>query len=136
MLLRLAGVARIGATCVDYPGTLLDVRHPYLERCHEVEQALSLADAMGHPLPSGDDGRLRIRRPRPDPTAEVCLPTEPYVVLHPGSSVAARSPDSNCCVRTRSTRACRGRHRPSAIVPITRCRSRPRVRRVERSRTS
>ena len=91
MLLRLAGVARIGATCVDYPGTLLDVRHPYLERCHEVEQALSLADAMGHRLPSGDDGRLRIRRPAPDPNAEACPPTEPYVVLHPGSSVPARS---------------------------------------------
>lgn len=90
LLLRLAGVERIGATCVDYPGRLLDVRHPYLDDCHEVEQALSLAEAMGHRLPPGDEGRLEIRLPDGDGRRDPAAPTEPYVVLHPGASVPAR----------------------------------------------
>lgn len=45
LLLRLAGIGRIAATSVDYPGSLLDVRHPVDPRAHEVEQALSLAAA-------------------------------------------------------------------------------------------
>ncbi|HEX7299914.1 MAG TPA: hypothetical protein VF257_13020, partial [Solirubrobacteraceae bacterium] len=62
LLLRMAGVPRIGAISVDYPGSLLDVRHAVDDDVHEVERALSLAEAMGFPLPAGDDRRLRVRR--------------------------------------------------------------------------
>ena len=88
LLLRLAGVPRIGATSVDYPGALLDVRHRVSDDVHEVERGLSLAAAMGYTLPPGDDGALQIRRaddPRP-PTAGA-----PYLVVHPGASVPARA---------------------------------------------
>ena len=86
LLLRLAGVPRIAATSVDYPGALLDVRHPYLDDLHEVEQALSLCVAAGFPRPDGDAGDLAVRLPPPT----VPRPGEPYVVVHPGASVHAR----------------------------------------------
>jgi ADP-heptose:LPS heptosyltransferase len=87
LLLRLAGVPRIAAISVDYPGSLLDLRHRVDENIHEVDRALSLAEAAGHRLPEGDPGRLRVRMPnRPSP-----LPTAPYLVVHPGASVPARS---------------------------------------------
>ena len=90
LLLRLAGVDRIGATCVDYPGSLLDVRLPYVEELHEVEQSLALCRAMGHHPPAGDDGRLAISAPTDEPV-DTTLFAEPYVVVHPGASVPARS---------------------------------------------
>lgn len=86
LLLRLAGVSHIAATSVDYPGSLLDVRHPYLDELHEVEQALSLCAAAGHHLPVGDGGALAVRLP----AVEVDIPEEPYIVVHPGASVDAR----------------------------------------------
>ncbi len=86
LLLRLAGVQRIAAISVDYPGSLLDVRHRVDEELHEVDRALSLAEAAGHALPPGDPGRLQVRVPAPPPP----LP-EPYVVVHPGASVPARA---------------------------------------------
>lgn len=89
LLLRLAGVGRIGAISEDYPGSLLDLRHRDLpEGLHEVERALSLTTAFGYPPPPGDDGRLRIRR-----GADVTglMPERPYVVVHPGTSVPARA---------------------------------------------
>jgi ADP-heptose:LPS heptosyltransferase len=89
LLLRLAGVGRIGATSVDYPGSLLDVRHRIADDdTHEVERALSLAAAMGFAPPEGDDGRLAVRQ---------CPPGQPvfggarYVVVHPGASAPARA---------------------------------------------
>lgn len=86
LLLRLAGVRRIAATCVDYPGALLDLRHPYDETLHEVEQALSLCAAAGFDLPEGDDGHLALDLPQASPSP--C--DEPYVVVHVGASVPAR----------------------------------------------
>jgi ADP-heptose:LPS heptosyltransferase len=88
LLLRLAGVRRIGATSADHPGSLLDVRHRIDDDVHEVERSLSLARAMGYELPPRDDGSLRIvpteaRSPFPH--------GEPYVVVHPGASVTARA---------------------------------------------
>lgn len=91
MLLRLAGVPRIAAISVDYPGSLLDLRHRVSDDIHEVDRALSLAEAAGHRLPPGDPPRLRVRETQPPP-----LPDEPFVVVHPGASVPARTwaPDS------------------------------------------
>ncbi len=88
LLLRLAGVAWIGAECVDYPGSLLDLRHRTPGRLHEVERALDLALAAGFPLPTGDDGSMRIRRrPQDRPPG---LPDR-YIAVHPGASVPARA---------------------------------------------
>ncbi len=87
LLLRLAGVGRIGAISVDHPGSLLDVRLPDPGDVHEVERALSVAAAMGFPLPLGDDGGLRVRSPLPLPPAVACG----AVVVHPGASVPART---------------------------------------------
>jgi ADP-heptose:LPS heptosyltransferase len=90
LLLRMAGVPTIAAISVDYPGTLLDVRHAVDENVHEVERALSLVATLGHGLPPGDDGRLAVRRPLP-----ATQPFDgPYVVLHPGASVPARGWDA------------------------------------------
>ncbi len=87
LLLRLAGVRRIGAISVDYPGSLLDVRHAVADGLHEVQRALSLAAALGYPLPVDDHGALAVRQPLPP-----WRPFEaPYVVVHPGASVPARA---------------------------------------------
>ena len=86
LLLRMAGIRRIGAISDDYPGSLLDVRHRVDDDVHEVERALSLAAACGYELPYGDDGRLDVER-RP-----FSLPFDgDYVVVHPGTSVPARA---------------------------------------------
>ncbi|MCW2953255.1 MAG: glycosyl transferase, family 9 [Conexibacter sp.] len=88
LILRLAGVPLIGATSVDFPGTLLDVRHAIDDDVHEVERALDLVDACGYALPPGDDGRLRVRRGDPEPPFAA---GRPYLVMHPGASVPARA---------------------------------------------
>jgi len=88
LLLRLAGVARVVASSEDYPGSLLDVRHPP-GGPHEVERGLSLARAAGFALPPGDDDRLRVREPLPAPPR---LPQRSYLVVHPSASVPARAP--------------------------------------------
>ena len=88
LLLRMAGVATIAAVSVDYPGSLLDVRHRVDEDIHEVERGLSLAATLGYRLPEGDDGRLRVRRDR---VADAPALEGPYVVVHPGASAPARA---------------------------------------------
>src|SRR5215210_1165657 len=89
LVLRLAGVPWVGATSVDYPGSLLDLRHGISDDVHEVDRALSLARAAGFDLPEGDDGRLRVRVPEAERGA--------HLVVHPGASVPARawSPERN-----------------------------------------
>lgn len=89
LVLRMAGVPWVSAISVDYPGSLLDVRHRVSDDCHEVERALSLARASGFDLPRGEPPRLDVRRPLP--AAPVDLPDRPYVVVHPGTSVPARA---------------------------------------------
>jgi heptosyltransferase III len=90
LLARLAGISHLAATSVDYPGSLLDVRHQRPDG-HEVTAALDLASAAGARLPPGDDGRLAIRRPLPPvPVAVAALLRDDYVVVHPGASVPAR----------------------------------------------
>ncbi|MGY1635553.1 glycosyltransferase family 9 protein [Geodermatophilus sp. SYSU D00742] len=94
LVLRTAGVPRISATSVDYPGSLLDVRHRVDDDVPEPERALSLARAAGFELPPGDDGRLEVRRPLP-PAAHGAGGR--YVVLHPGASVPARAWPAHRC---------------------------------------
>ncbi|WP_197025820.1 glycosyltransferase family 9 protein [Nocardioides sp. URHA0020] len=87
LVLRLAGVPWIGAISEDYPGSLLDLRHRCADDLPEAERALGLARACGAEPPPGDDGRLALR------PGAWSAPTvgEPYVVLHPGTSVPARA---------------------------------------------
>jgi ADP-heptose:LPS heptosyltransferase len=87
LILRMAGVAWVGAISEDYPGTLLELRHRVDEELPEAERALSLATAAGFTLPEADDGALRVRRTLPEPARL----RPPYVVLHPGTSVPARA---------------------------------------------
>ncbi|MET7431625.1 MULTISPECIES: glycosyltransferase family 9 protein [Streptomyces] len=94
LLLRLAGVGRIGADSVDHPGRLLDVRHRRLEGRHEAEAALDTAAALGFPRPPGDDGRLRVL---PPPDTSSLTGHGPYVVLHPGASAPARAWSPHRC---------------------------------------
>ena len=99
LLLRTAGVPRISAISVDYPGSLLDVRHRVDDDLPEPERALSLARAAGFPIPEGDDGRLAVRRPLPEvPYEHGGHDLSPgYIVVHPGASVPARAwPPERC----------------------------------------
>ena len=88
LVLRMAGVPTIAAVSVDYPGSLLDVRHRVDEELHEVERGLSLAATLGYRLPEGDDGGLRVRLRGSSDAPEL---ERPYVVVHPGASVPARA---------------------------------------------
>lgn len=96
LLLRMAGVPRIGAISEDYPGSLLDVRHKVCDEIHEVERALSLARAMGYELPPADEGHMRMHG-LPERTN---VPFGTYVVVHPGATVPARAwfPERNAAL--------------------------------------
>jgi ADP-heptose:LPS heptosyltransferase len=89
LLLRMAEVPTIAAVSVDYPGSLLDVRHRVDDDLHEVERGLSLAATLGYRLPEGDDGRLRVRPARAADAPG--LGDGPYVVVHPGAAAPARA---------------------------------------------
>ena len=89
LLLRLAGVPHIGATSIDYPGSLLDVRHHVSPQHHEVDRNLSLVRACG--FPALRDRRLLVDlsgRRRPSQLDE--LP-QSYLAVHPGASSPART---------------------------------------------
>jgi ADP-heptose:LPS heptosyltransferase len=87
LMLRMAGVPTIAAVSVDYPGSLLDIRHRVDDDVHEVERGLSLAATLGYRLAEGDDGGLLVRLGGADvPDLE-----GRYVVVHPGASVPARA---------------------------------------------
>lgn len=88
LLLRLAGVPFVAATSVDYPGSLLDIRHRISDDIHEVERALELVESAGYRLPPGDGGRLAVKRTGEKPLQ---LGDGHYVVVHPGVSVPARA---------------------------------------------
>jgi ADP-heptose:LPS heptosyltransferase len=96
LLLRLAGVGRIGADSTDHPGRLLDVRHRREPGRHEAEAALDTAAAMGFAPRPGDDGRLRVV---PPPDTAALTGNGPYVVLHPGASAPARAWSPERCAR-------------------------------------
>lgn len=93
LLCRMAAVPWVGAVCVDYPGTLLDLRHQVPDGVPEPRRALSLVEAAGCALPAGDDGALRIRPVGPLPPALATeLGSGSFVVFHPGAAVPARRP--------------------------------------------
>lgn len=94
LMLRMAGVPRIGADSADHPGRLLDVRHRRRPGRHEAEAALDTAAAMGFTPRPGDDGRLRVL---PTPDTALLTGNGPYVVLHPGASASARAWDPGRC---------------------------------------
>lgn len=132
LLLRMAWVPEVAAISVDYPGSLLDLRHRVPDDVHEVERNLSLVRALGYDLPPGDTDHLRIDRHEGKIGAP--LPAEPYVVVHPGASVPARawSPVRNAELVDRL--AARGRHvvvtgsrAERALVARVAGRPRPRV---------
>ncbi|MFC3898448.1 glycosyltransferase family 9 protein [Lentzea rhizosphaerae] len=89
LVLRLAGVPKIVARSIDYPGSLVDVRVTGDPDVPEAQRALEVAHAAGFALPEGDDGRLAVVDP---PRTDL---SHPYVVVHPGASAPARtwSPD-------------------------------------------
>ncbi|CAL9336183.1 hypothetical protein SUDANB121_00184 [Nocardiopsis dassonvillei] len=89
LVLRMAGVPWIGGTSVDYPGSLLDVRHRPTEGLPESEQMLSLARACGMEPAADDDGLPAVRGPLPD-TRELTGP-DGYTVVHTGSDAPARA---------------------------------------------
>jgi ADP-heptose:LPS heptosyltransferase len=104
LLLRLAGLAWIGAISEDYPGSLLDLRHRVEGDLPEAQRSLNLARAAGYPLPAGDDGRLAVRRPLPA-VAHLTGATG-YVVVHPGASASAREwPAQHCAQSVRALAA-------------------------------
>ncbi len=89
LVLRMAGMPWIGAISTDYPGSLLDLRHQLSNNLPEPERGAALATAAGFARPAGDDGRLRVRTPLP--AVADLVGDDPYVVLHPGTSVPARA---------------------------------------------
>lgn len=93
LVCRMAGVPWVGGISVDYPGTLLNLRHHVEPGLPEPERALSLARAAGFDLPDGDDGLLRVRTTPglPGDLADRIGPG-PFVVFHPGAAVPARRP--------------------------------------------
>lgn len=95
LLLRQAGVPRITGASVDYAGGLLDVRlrpgEDFPEDQPESERALDIAAAAGYTLPPGDDGRLAITAPTNASAADALAGPGPYVAVHPGAAVPART---------------------------------------------
>jgi ADP-heptose:LPS heptosyltransferase len=90
LMAKAAGIPQVAGISVDYPGSLLDLRHRVDDDLHEVHRALSLAEALGYRLPAGDDGRLAVDL-GPDGNTGQVVPGPPYVVVHPGASVPARA---------------------------------------------
>lgn len=85
LLMRMAGVPTICARSTDFCGSLVDVLLRTDPPLHEVERNLELARAAG--APALGDVRIQVRR---SPWLGTPLPDR-YVVVHPGSSVPARS---------------------------------------------
>lgn len=92
LMLRMAGVGTVTGASVDHAGALLDNRlrpgETLPEDIPEAERALAIAHAAGYARPDGDDGRLRIHGWE---EADVEIPQQPYVVVHPGASAPART---------------------------------------------
>ncbi len=124
LVLRMAGVPRITAASVDFPGGLLDVRarpgdpaeDPTVDLpddLPEPERALAVAARGGYLPGPDDDGCLRVTTPPDAAVAARALLAErgiaagePYVALHPGASVPARAwPPERCAEGVAALRA-------------------------------
>lgn len=111
LICRLAGVEWISAICEDYPGKLLDLRHHVPDDIPEPLRALSLAEAGGWRLPSGDDGRLKVNRlPTLTGTLRSLLGGRDYVAFHPAAAVPARRPSADKCAEMVRALAAAGHH--------------------------
>jgi ADP-heptose:LPS heptosyltransferase len=86
LLLRWAGVERIAAVSHDHAGSLLDHRIPGDPDVHEVVRGLLVTDALGIPRPPDD--RLQVDLAG---AGDLSPPPVPYLVVHPGASVPART---------------------------------------------
>lgn len=91
LLLRLAGVARIAAVSVDYPGSLLDARLADPPHAAEPLRMLAIAEAAGYRLSGSDIGRLAVRPDVAMVPPVVAELRRPYVVAHPGADAPARA---------------------------------------------
>jgi ADP-heptose:LPS heptosyltransferase len=90
LLLRWAGVAEIAAVSHEHAGALLDHRITGDPDVHEVLRGLLVTRALG--LPDPEDDRLRLALgPDLDDPIPGAEPGPDLVVVHPGSSVPART---------------------------------------------
>ena len=93
LLCRMSDIGWVGAISVDYPGSLLDLRHQVPDGVPEPLRALSLAEAAGCRLPDGDTSALRVTGVAPLPAAtRQRIGGDDFVVFHPGAAVPARRP--------------------------------------------
>ncbi|MDQ1742251.1 MAG: hypothetical protein QOE23_590, partial [Pseudonocardiales bacterium] len=91
LLLRLAGLPRIVASSEDYPGSLLDLRLPVAGDGPEPERMLATVRAAGFELPPGDPGTLAVRLAATTSGHRWIESQSPYLVVHPGTTAAARA---------------------------------------------
>ncbi|HEV7951697.1 MAG TPA: glycosyltransferase family 9 protein [Glaciihabitans sp.] len=97
LLLRLSGSSRITAASTDYAGSLLDVRlrpgEDFDEDQPEPIRALAIAGAAGFVSAAGDAAQLAVQLPDADLAAAEAIESAegPYIVVHPGASVPART---------------------------------------------
>jgi ADP-heptose:LPS heptosyltransferase len=91
LLLRWAGVDRIAAVSHDHAGSLLDVRIPGDPDVHEVRRGLLVTEALGMPSPADDRLQVDLRAASLPSDVAAALDAGPYVVVHPGASVPART---------------------------------------------
>ncbi|MBC5825625.1 MAG: glycosyltransferase family 9 protein [Candidatus Eremiobacteraeota bacterium] len=89
LLLRMAGIKTIAANSDDYAGSLLDVRMRPSNDIHEVVRSLSLVAALGYAPAASDSPRLALRLPQGPPMHP--FRGRPFIAVHPGASVPART---------------------------------------------
>lgn len=96
LLCRMSDIGWVGAISVDYPGSLLDLRHQVPDGVPEPLRALSLAETAGCRLPDGDTSALRVTGISPLPAAtRQRIGADDFVVFHPGAAVPARRPGAD-----------------------------------------
>lgn len=92
LLLRWAGVRRIAAVSLDHAGALLDARIPGDPDVHEVRRNLLVTESLGFPSPADDRLLVDLDGATPGAAAAAVVGGgAPFVVVHPGASVRART---------------------------------------------
>ncbi len=92
LLLRWAGVTQIAAVSHDHAGALLDIRVPGDPDVHEVRRGLLITEALGFPAIADDRLAVDLGDCRLDEDAQALVAhAQPFVVVHPGASAAART---------------------------------------------